>query len=111
MTTDQLTLEKHLKKATVWANTLSVIFALVASLSVGYGFYYNTKTTLEHHTDDIQEVKKDVTEIKNDIQEVDVFKGVSEYEVKSLEEKITNLERDMSNMDEKLDQILMQTKR
>jgi len=111
MTTDQLTLEKHLKKATVWANTLSVIFALVASLSVGYGFYYNTKTTLEQHNGDIQEVKKDVTEIKNDIQEVDVFKGVSEYEVKSLEEKITNLEHDMSNMDEKLDQILMQTKR
>ena len=38
MTSDQITLEKHLKKATVWANTLSVIFALVASLSVGMGF-------------------------------------------------------------------------
>lgn len=111
MTNDQITLEKHLKKATVWANTLSVIFALVASLSVGYGFYYNTKSTLQQHTSDIQEVKEDVTEIKNDIQEVDVFKGVSEYEVKSLEEKITKLEQDVSNMDEKLDQILMQTRR
>jgi peptidoglycan hydrolase CwlO-like protein len=83
----------------------------VASLSVGYGFYYNTKSTLQQHTSDIQEVKEDVTEIKNDIQEVDVFKGVSEYEVKSLEEKITKLEQDVSNMDEKLDQILMQTRR
>ena len=111
MTNDQITLEKHLKKATVWANTLSVIFALVASLSVGYGFYYNTKSTLQEHTDDIKEVKRDVTEIKNDIQEVDVFKGVSQYEVKTLEEKITKLEQDVSNMDEKLDQILMQTRR
>ena len=111
MTTDQVTLEKHLKKATFWANSLSVIFALIASLSVGYGFYYNTKSTLQEHTNDIKEVKEDVTEIKNDIQEVDVFKGVSEFEVKTLEEKITKLEQDVSNMDEKLDQILMQTRR
>ena len=111
MTNDQITLEKHLKKATVWANTLSVLFALIASLSVGYGFYYNTKSTLQEHTNDIKEVKEDVTQIKNDIQEVDVFKGVSEFEVKTLEEKITKLEQDVSNMDEKLDQILMQTRR
>jgi len=111
MTNDQITLEKHLKKATVWANTLSVLFALIASLSVGYGFYYNTKSTLQEHTNDIKEVKEDVTQIKNDIQEVDVFKGVSQYEVKTLEEKITKLEQDVSNMDEKLDQILMQTRR
>jgi peptidoglycan hydrolase CwlO-like protein len=111
MTNDQVTLERHLKKATVWANTLSVVFALIASLSVGYGFYYNTNSTLQEHTDDIKEVKKDVTQIKNDIQEVDVFKGVSQYEVKTLEEKITKLEQDVSNMDEKLDQILMQTRR
>lgn len=111
MTPDQITLEKHLKKATIWANSLSVIFALAASLSVGYGFYYNTKSTLQQHSNEIQEVKVEVEEIQNDIQEVDVFKGVSEFEVKALEEKITKIEDNVSKMDEKLDKILMQTRR
>ena len=88
MTSEHVTLEKHLKKATFWANSLSVIFALVASLSVGYGFYYNTNSTLQEHTSDIQEVQKEVKKIQTDIQEVDVFKGVSEFEVKALDEKI-----------------------
>ena len=111
MTSDNLALEKHIKKATMFTNFISGIVAVVCALSVGYGFYYNTSQTLEIHTQDIQEVKKDVNTIKNDIQAVDVFKGVSQYEVKTLEEKIMKLEGDVSKMDDKLDQILIQTRR
>ena len=111
MNADHITLEKHLKKATLVTNFVSGLIAVICALSVGYGFYYKTQTTLDAHTEDIKEVKTDVSTIKKDIQEVDVFKGVNKVEVKVLEEKIQKMEEDMSKMDEKLDQILIQTRR
>jgi peptidoglycan hydrolase CwlO-like protein len=111
MNAEHLTLEKHLKKATMMTNFISGMVAVACALSVGYGFYYKTQSTLDEHTQDIKEVKTDVSTIKKDIQEVDVFKGVSQVEVKALEEKISKLENDMSKMDDKLDQILIQTSR
>jgi hypothetical protein len=111
MNTENLELETHIKKATAYTNFISGMVAVICALSVGYGFYYNTSETLDEHTKDIKEVKEDVSTIKNDIQAVDVFKGVSQFEVKTLEEKIIKLEGDVSKMDDKLDQILIQTSR
>jgi uncharacterized protein HemX len=111
MNADNITLEKHIKKATMVTNFISGLVAVVCALSVGYGFYYRTSETLDEHTQDIKEVKQDVNTIKNDIQAVDVFKGVSQYEVKTLEEKIMKLELEVSKMDDKLDQILLQTRK
>ena len=111
MNTEHLELENHIKKATAYTNYISGFVAVICALSVGYGFYYNTSETLDEHTKDIKEVKQDVNIIKNDIQDVDVFKGVSQFEVKTLEQKIMKLENDMTKMDEKLDQILLQTRR
>lgn len=110
MNTEHLTLEKHIKKATVLTNFISAVVAVLCALSVGYGFYYKTSATLDNHTQDIKEVKQDVTTIKKDLQDVDVYKGVSAVEIKTLDEKIGKLEKDMSKMDDKLDQILIQTK-
>jgi hypothetical protein len=109
MNTETFELQSHIKKATQYTNYISGLVAVVCAMSVGYGFYYNTAETLDEHTKDIKEVKQDVTIIKNDIQAVDVFKGVSQYEVKTLEEKIMKLELEVSKMDDKLDQILLQT--
>ena len=111
MNAEHITLEKHLKKATLITNFISGLVAVACALSVGYGFYYQTRETLNEHTQDIKEVKTDVSVIKKDIQEVDVFKGVNKVEVKTLEDKIQKLESDMSKMDDKLDQILLQTRR
>jgi hypothetical protein len=110
MNAEHITLEKHLKKATLVTNFISGLVAVICALSVGYGFYYKTSSTLQSHTVDIKEVKDDVGTIKKDIQEVDIFKGVSQFEVKTLEEKIIKLENDVSKMDDKLDQILLQTR-
>lgn len=110
MNADHLILEKHLKKASIYTNFISGLVAVVVAMSVGYGFYYNTKATLEQHTTDIQEVKSDVSEIKKNVEATNVFKGVSEIEVKVLSEKINAIESNVSKMDEKLDKILMQTK-
>jgi len=111
MEADHIILEKHLKKATIYTNFISGIVAVVVASSVGYSFYYNTKSTLDQHSSDIKEVKSDVNEIKSEIQEVDVFKGVSEVEVKTLSDKINQIESDVKSMDNKLDQILLQTQR
>jgi len=104
-------LEKHIKKATLITNFISALIAVLVAMGVGYGFYFNTQSTLSEHTEAIKEVKEDVNEIKSDIQEVDVFKGVSEIEVKTLDEKINAIESNVSRMDEKLDQILLLTQK
>jgi hypothetical protein len=46
MTAEHQTLEKHLKKATVMTNFISGLVAVACALSVGYGFYYKTQSTL-----------------------------------------------------------------
>jgi peptidoglycan hydrolase CwlO-like protein len=111
MNAEHITLEKHLKKATAMTNFVSGIVAVAVALSVGYGFYYKTQATLNEHTKDIKEVKSDVSTIKDDIQEVDIYKGVSKVEIQVLDKRIQKLEQDMSKMDEKLDLILIQTRR
>lgn len=110
MTQESATLEKHIKKTTLTSNFLSMFIALATALSVGYGFYYNTKMTLENHTNDIQEVQQEVKKIETNMQEVEVYKGVSEVEVKELKENVNKIENNLSLMDEKLDKILMRVK-
>lgn len=99
MTTEHLTLEKHLKKTSLVSNTISLVIAMITALSVGYGFYYNTKSTLEQHGSDIKEVKQEVRDVNQKINDTDVFKGISEERFKEMDEKITK-------MDEKLDKLL-----
>jgi uncharacterized protein HemX len=110
MTQEGQLLEKHIKKTTLTSNFLSMFIALATALSVGYGFYYNTKITLENHTNDIQEVELEVKKIQTNMQEVEVYKGVSEVEVKELKENVNKIENNLSIMDEKLDKILMRIK-
>lgn len=99
MTAEHEILEKHLKKSSLVSNTVSLFIALITALSVGYGFYYNTKSTLAQHGKEIQEVKEEVTSVNAKINETAVFKGVSEERFKEVDDKITK-------MDEKLDRLL-----
>jgi cell division protein FtsB len=103
-------LEKHLRKTTITANVISIIVGLVIALGVGYGFYYNTKSTLGQHTTDITKIKKDVVEINDHINDIDVFKGVSQSELNSLSDDVKKVEKHVEKMNDKLDQILIQTK-
>ena len=77
---------------------------MFTALTVGYGFYYSTKNTLEQHSSDIKDVKIKVQEIDTKMNEVDVYKGISETEIKELKAKV-------DKMDEKLDRILIEVGR
>lgn len=99
---DTVTLEKHLKKSSLMSNSISLLIALLTALSVGYGFYYNTKSTLESHTEKIEDVEKNVHGIDEKINQIEVYKGVSQSEINELKSKV-------DKMDEKLDRILIQT--
>jgi uncharacterized protein HemX len=100
MTAEHQTLEKHLKKSSLVSNTVSLVIALITALSVGYGFYYNTKSTLEQHGQELKEVKEEVNIVNKKINDTDVFKGVSEERFKEMDDKITKI-------DEKLDKLLL----
>jgi uncharacterized protein YwgA len=103
MDAETILFEKHLKKTAIVSNSISIVVALIVALSVGYGFYYNTNSTLDEHTTDIKEVKENVKEVNEQLNEINVYKGVSTTELKSLEEKV-------EKMDVKLDRLLYQTR-
>lgn len=110
MEAEHLLLEKHLKKTTIISNLFSMFVALITATVVVYAFYYDTKETLNEHTQDIKEIKTNVNEIDNQIQDFEVYRGVSKSEFHALQEKVSSMEKTMDKIDNKLDKILFQTK-
>ena len=102
-------LEKHLKRTTVVSNVVSLVIALIVALGTGYGFYYNTKSTLTQHTEDIKEIKQDVNAIKVDITSTAVFKGMTEIEQKNLQERVLRIEDKQDKILDVLNQINLKT--
>ena len=101
MTEEHLNLERHIKKTKLLSNSVSLLIALFTALTIGYGFYYSTKSTLEQHTVEIRDVKDQVIKIDGKMNEVNVYKGISETEIKELKQKV-------DKMDVKLDRILIE---
>jgi len=107
---EQSILEKHLKKITITSNVVSLIGAVLVAMGIGYGFYYSTSSTLDIHTEDIKDVKESVENVENQLNDINVYKGISTTELKSLEEKVEQNHIQIEKMDEKLDKILYQTR-
>jgi cell division protein FtsX len=93
-------LEKSIRKTTFTSNIISIVIALVTTLSVGYGFYFNTKSTLDSHEKSIQNIESSVDKNTKQINEIQVYKGVSSSEMENLEKKVDKI-------DEKLDKLLL----
>ncbi len=110
LTSEHKVLETHLKKTTIISNAISLVIAIVASLGVVYGFYYNTRSKLQDHTNEIKEVKTEVVEIKNKMQDAAIFQGISKTEIKALQDKVSGIEKTVDKMDDKIDRLLIQTK-
>lgn len=100
-------LENHLKKTTIVSNVISIIVGLIVAMGVGYGFYYNTKSTLNSHSKEIHHIKDKVNTVQAQMNDINVFKGVSKVEIQALESKVINVESKITKMDDKLDQILL----
>jgi peptidoglycan hydrolase CwlO-like protein len=96
-------LERTLRKTTFTSHIVSMFIAIVSAIGVGYGFYFNTNSTLNKHERQIEAIEKDVktnTEILNEIQ---VNKAVTSSQINSLEKKVDKI-------DEKLDKLLLMQK-
>ncbi len=111
MNTDHLTLEKHLKKSTMASNLVSVTIALITALGVGYGFYYNTNSTLDSHTVQIKEVKNDVESLKEAVNNSAIFQGATSEQIKSVEVQVTDVKNSQIRIEEKLDRLILRTTR
>lgn len=107
---DQVVLERHLRKTTITSNVISIVVGVLVALGVGYGFYYNTTSTLENHGEDLKELQENQNTLENDINEIKVYKGVSSEEIDGLDEKVDVLYKKVDKMDDKLDRILLQTR-
>ena len=103
-------LEAHLKKTTIVSNVLALIVAIFTALFVGYGFYYKTESTLNEHTVQLDEMKQDVKSTNENLQNLNLGNGISDVQIKSMEEKIKKIESSLDRFDEKLDRVLFQTR-
>jgi len=97
--TDLGHIERTLKKSSIISTILSIVVALLSTFAIGFGFYYQTKSSLEQHDREILELKQDVESTKSKVDELAIFRGVSSAEMENLEKKVDKI-------DEKLDKIL-----
>ena len=109
MNTEHLTLEKHLKKSTITSNLVSVIIALLTALSVGYGFYYNTNSTLDSHTLQIKDVKTDVESLKDAVNNSAIFQGATGEQIKAVEVQVNDVKASQIRIEEKLDRLILKS--
>ena len=84
MEAESALLEKHIKKTTILSNVITMVAAVVGACLVGYAFYYDTTSTLDQNTRDIQEVKIEVNSIKTTLQDNAVFQGISKTEIEAI---------------------------
>lgn len=107
MNAEHTLLERSIKRTTMVSNILSVVISLGTALFIIYGFYFKTNSTLSSHTEEINEVKIEVVSIKEKINQNEVTVGVSNAEMKALQDKVNGIDGKVDRMDEKLDRILM----
>jgi len=93
-------LEQSIRKTTYVSNLISIVIATITAIAVGFGFYYNTKNTLETHQRSIDILEKDVKQNNSLLNEIQVYKGVSSSEIQNLEKKVDKI-------DGKLDKLLL----
>tara|TARA_R110000824_G_scaffold314339_1_gene501188 strand:+ start:705 stop:1034 length:330 start_codon:yes stop_codon:yes gene_type:complete len=96
-------IEKALKRSSLVSTILSIVVALLSTFAIGFGFYYQTKASLEQHDKEIIELKTDVVATETKVDELTIYRGVSSSEIKNLEKKVDKLDR-------KLDEILLKIK-
>lgn len=107
---DNLTLEKHLKSFQRNLTILGLIIGIITSLGVCYGFYYNTNSKLNSHTDEIQEVKISVAQLTEAVNNSAVYQGASKEQIKALENQVSDVKKTQDRIEDKLDKLIMQTK-
>ena len=103
-------LEKHLKKTTIFTNVVGLVIAFFTAIFVVNGFYINTNKTLDSHTVELTEIKKEATAVKETLNNSKVTQGISGAEISAMKETITQLQTQQDKMNDKLDKILIQTK-
>jgi cell division protein FtsX len=97
-------LENSIRRTSLTSNLVSLVIAIITALGVCFGFYYKTNSTLESHTNSISLIREDMDKTQKQVNEIQIFKGVSSSQVESLEKKVDRI-------DQKLDELLMMTKR
>ena len=107
MNAEHIQLESHIKKTTIASTIVTVVIALITALSVGFGFYYRTNSTLDDHTVQIQEVKVEVKEIKEAVNSSAIYQGASSEQIKNLEKEMTEVKNSQIRIEEKIDKLIM----
>tara|TARA_R110002153_G_scaffold54854_1_gene152511 strand:+ start:1261 stop:1587 length:327 start_codon:yes stop_codon:yes gene_type:complete len=92
-------IERMMKKSSLISTILSIIVALLSTCGIGFGFYYQTKASLEQHDRELIELKQDVEATRMKVDELSIYRGVSSAEMENLENKVDKI-------DVKLDKIL-----
>lgn len=91
------------QKITIDANFWKLLGAVATIAMISYGFYYDTNKGLETNTASIIEIKEDLDEIVDIVHANTTFKGVSESEFKSLDQRIGFLDDNMKSIEKKQD--------
>lgn len=110
MSLDNATLEKHLKSFQRNLTIVSLALGILASIGVCYGFYYNTNSKLDAHTDSIESIEVNMGSMSEEIKNTAIFQGASKEQIKALENQVTDVKKSQDRIEDKLDRLIMQSK-
>jgi len=106
---DNLTLEKHLKSFQRNITVLGLSIGIVTSIGVCYGFYYNTNSKLDTHSEKIESIELNLGEMATDIKNSSIYQGASKEQIKALENQVTDVKKGQDRIEDKLDKLIMKT--
>lgn len=102
-------LETHLKKFQLTNTIVGLIVGLATALSVCYGFYYHTNTTLDEHTNKINNIQKTVGTLTDAVNNSAVYQGATKEQIKALENQITDVKKSQERIEDLLIKISSNT--
>lgn len=99
-------LDKQIKRTGLVSNLISISITVITAIAVCIVFYVQTNSTLDAHERQINSVTGEIKRIDEKVQNIQVFQGVSEEQIITVQEQITEIKQHQLRIEQKLDIII-----
>jgi len=97
------------EKIVVNGNIWKLLGALITVMTISYAFYYDTNHTLQTNSASIKEIQADIEHITEVVNDNSSFRGVSENEFKSINERVKSIDQKQDMMIELMTNYIIST--
>lgn len=103
--------KQMMEKFTFFSTFLSIIAAVLTALGVVYGFYYETNSVIEQHTQQLKEESKKINILNEKFQKQELYQAAEKEKINAIFEKVNTFETHQTRMEDKLDKLIFELKK